>query len=59
MAQNATNNGYTRCSECSHVYDSTQKSCPKCGTKNVRIPVELNEGILNESYSEPVFNLLD
>lgn len=57
MTKNVTNNGYTRCRECSHVYESTQKSCPKCGTKNE--PVMLNEGILDENYNEPVFNVLD
>lgn len=59
---NASNNGYTRCRECSTVYESTIQSCPKCGaTNNCTAPTRtvVHEGqYITESY-EPVFNLLD
>lgn len=56
MTENVTNNGYTRCRECSEVYECTKKSCPKCGTAN-------NNSQLNENksdfISEAVFNVID
>lgn len=59
---NASNNGYTRCNNCSTVYESTSQSCPKCGAKNTSTSptrTVVHEGkFITESY-EPVFNILD
>ena len=41
---------YTRCKECSHVYDATLIECPNCGAENT-----VNEDFINEA----VFNILD
>ena len=58
MTAQPSNNGYTRCSECAHVYDSLTKSCPNCGKLNPAYMVtEDNTG--NSYISEAVFNLLD
>lgn len=54
--KNATNNGYTRCRNCSEVYESTKQSCPKCGTPTKSS--QLNEDV-EDVINEAVFNLLD
>lgn len=57
------NNGYTRCSECSEVYSSNLRTCPKCGSINQLYSV--NEGELNDDNTfitedmNLVFNIVD
>nr|DAT66140.1 MAG TPA: DNA-directed RNA polymerase [Caudoviricetes sp.] len=64
MTKQATNNGYTRCSECAEVYDVSMKSCPKCGKANPAYSVSENklsqdyDGLLDESLGL-VFNIID
>lgn len=41
---------YTRCKNCSYVFDVSIGTCPKC-----QKPVSINE----DFNSEPVFNLTD
>jgi RNA polymerase subunit RPABC4/transcription elongation factor Spt4 len=57
MSNNASANGYTRCHNCSEVYDVDKDSCPNCGTPNTTKVV--NEGSMISESVEPVFNIND
>lgn len=61
MEKQASNNGYTRCSECSEVYSSDMESCPKCGKKNPSKVID-ESSIQGEFIAETmgmVFNIID
>ena len=58
----ATNNGYTRCPECSEVYSNSLKSCPKCGKLNSNYSVNEGSSLEGELLTENlglVFNIID
>jgi rRNA maturation endonuclease Nob1 len=57
MSKNASANGYTRCNECSEVYDIDKANCPNCGAPNTSKIVN-EDAMINESC-EPVFNIND
>lgn len=62
MDKQATNNGYTRCSECSEVYSSELPECPKCGKKNPSHVIDENSRIHGNFIAENmgmVFNIID
>ena len=54
-----TNNGYTRCNNCSEVYEVSKHTCPRCGAKNPAYTVNENtEEIISENLGM-VFNIID
>ena len=63
MSQQPINNGYTRCSECSEVYSTSMKSCPKCGKQNPAYSVNEDklsaDGTFLAENLGLVFNIID
>ncbi len=58
-----TNNGYTRCPECSEVYSNSMKSCPKCGKLNSNYSVNEENSLSGDNFLAEnlglVFNIID
>lgn len=61
MEKQASNNGYTRCSECSEVYSSDLDKCPKCGKKNPASTLDESRihGDFIAEHMGMVFNIID